>query len=245
MRSAISAKRQLISAQIDAKLTAKSYVQNGLILQFDSLENAGYNRRDDSITAWTNLVDRTDYAKDISFTNSIGMKFQSIPRISVTNRRRYLYMDHDFTLHGCLVVANTYWGNWVQIGIGCGGANQNGIAFSAENNKYAVQYRERYGGPIICSVPTGTTLGQACSIDIAFDYANKTYYVYIDGEAVGEATIPEESWNLDNKQVYVYFPLFYYVSEDFEVFDVMLYGRCLSEDEIKHNAHIDRERYGL
>ena len=90
--------------------------------------------------------------------------------------------------------------------------------------------------------------GQACSIDIAFEYSSKTYYVYIDGEAIGEATIPEESWNLDNARVYVSFPCFYngnYVSEDFEVFDVMLYGRCLSEDEIKHNAHVDRERYGL
>lgn len=36
-----------------------------------------------------------------------------------------------------------------------------------------------------------------------------------------------------------------YVSEDFEVFNAMLYNRYLNEDEIKHNAHVDRERYGL
>lgn len=52
-------------------MTARSYVQDGLVVHFDGLENAGYGKYDESASAWTNLVDgrRLNFASGWTWEN--------------------------------------------------------------------------------------------------------------------------------------------------------------------------------
>ena len=43
-----------------AEVTAKSYIQGGLISHWDAIENAGYGLHDDTTNVWTGLKGRCD-----------------------------------------------------------------------------------------------------------------------------------------------------------------------------------------
>ena len=55
MKSNISAKFMQLNG-IDEEITAKSYIQNGLIAQWDGIENAGYGIHNDNAYEWTDLI---------------------------------------------------------------------------------------------------------------------------------------------------------------------------------------------
>ena len=240
VRSGIGGRQMQLLQGHDEGLSAKSYVQEGLVNQWDGIENVAYLVHDDSATTWIDLVGR------VSMNRVLFGESYAIP--SGSTRTFGFYITGDFTLHACLVNGPIFWGNWAEIGIGVGSGIENGIVLAARGGSspnYSVCYRMAYSGTVYASVPTGTINGEKFSIDIMFQYSSKTYWVYVDGELVGNATIPEENWNLDGVSCAVGFGVFYNYSnlEDFKVFNYMLYDRMLSQEEIEMNSKIDKERF--
>jgi len=240
VRSAVAGRGiQLVEVE-SGEVTARSYIQNGLVSQWDGIENIGYGIHDGLATTWIDLVGGVPM-KNVKFGDN-----HAIPTGST--RTFGFYITGDLTLHACLVNGPIYWGNWAEIGIGVGSGIENGIVLAARGGSspnYSVCYRMAYSGTVYASVPTGTIKGEKFSIDIMFQYSSKTYWVYVNGELTGNATIPEENWNLDGVSCAVGIGVFYNYSNlgDFKVFNYMLYDRMLSEDEIAYNVAIDQARF--
>ena len=226
-------------------MSAKSYVQNGLVSQWDAIENIGYGIHDGLATTWIDLVGGVPM-KNVKFGDD-----HAIPtgNTMTDSRPGYypFYITGDFTMHGCLVNPPRVWVHWTEIGIGKGAGCENGICLSARDGavNYSVCYRSAYSGTIYAIVHTGTTAGDMYSIDVLFQYSTKTYWVYVDGVLKGSAVIPEENWNLDGQALSVGIGLFQRLDMmgDFKVFDFMLYNRMLSAEEIAFNHEIDLERF--
>lgn len=57
VESSIAAKKTFYISGQTASYTASDYIQDGLCLMFDGIENAGWNQHVDSTNVWTDLVD--------------------------------------------------------------------------------------------------------------------------------------------------------------------------------------------
>ena len=226
------------------KISAKSYVQNGLFAQFDGIENVEYGKHDSTSTTWINLKENP-IIKNALFNENSAIPTQTM----VTDGRLSDFrISGDFTLHSCLVVCPFKWYNWTMIGIGTGAGMQNGIVFSGMdgNRGNIVCYRKAYSGTILNFVQTGLQQGQACIIDIVFQYSIKTYFVYVDGICVGQSQISDENWNLDNVNVSIGCQFHHYTDMgNFRIYDILFYKRMLTQDEISYNYEIDKMRFGL
>lgn len=225
--------------------TASDYVQEGLVSQWDGIENAGYGIHDGLATTWIDLVGGVPM-KNVRFGDD-----HAIPtgNTMTDSRPGYypFYANGDFTLHGCLVNCPRAWYNWTEIGIGTGAGIENGICLSARDGSvnYHVCYRAAYSGAVLAAAGTGTVVGEKYSVDVVFRYSDKTYLVYVNGVMTDSATISESDWNLDGKALSVGIGLFHNLNGmgDFKVFDFMLYDRMLSDDEIAFNHEIDLQRF--
>lgn len=229
-------------------ISAKSYIQNGLISQWDGIENVGYGIHDDSSTRWIDLKSEVPI---------LGIRFDTYAAIPtgttppLTDSRYYGFrIDRDFTMHGCLINPPRYWTNWTLVGIGRGAGCENGIVLCARDGEinYSVAYRSAYSGTVFAKVNTGTVVSEKYVVDIVFHYETKRFSVYVNSLLVGSSTIPEDNWNLDGvSNLSACIGLFHNLSNigDFRVFDFMLYERCLTEEEISYNHAIDKERFGL
>ena len=229
------------------EISAKSYVQFGLVNQWDGIENMRYGIHDSSATTWIDLIGGVPM-KNVKFGND-----HAIPtgNTMTDNRVGYypFYINGDFTIHGCLVNCPRAWYNWTEIGIGAAVAGvENGICLSARDGSlnYHVCYRAAYSGTVLAAAGTGTVVGEKYSIDVVFRYLDKTYFVYINGVMTDSATISESDWNLDGKALSIGIGLFHNLNGmgDFKVFDFMLYNRMLSTEEITYNYELDLRRFG-
>ena len=244
-KSSIAALSMMRNA-IDNKITARSYIQDGLFSQWDGIENVGYGRHDSTSTQWISLTGNS-VIPYVAFDDDSATP--TGPGPSQTDSRLATYkIDSDFTLHGCLVICPFRWYNWTMLGIGTGSAVQNGICFSGMNGDRgnSVCYRSAYSGIIFNSVGTRVTEGQTYSIDIIFQHSIKTYYVYINAAYIGESQILDANWNLDDINVSIGF-IFNRIDDlgDFCMHSILYYKRMLTQDEILYNYEIDKMRFNL
>ena len=81
--------------QLSAEMSAKNYIQNGLVAMWDGIENIGWGQHSDSASAWVNLMGNSNYdftlqnaswASDGLITNqSYGRAAESISSIAYTS----------------------------------------------------------------------------------------------------------------------------------------------------------------
>ena len=246
VRSGIGSRQMQLVPIKEEGLSARSYVQNGLVNQWDGIENVAYGVHDDSATIWIDLIGGVPM-RNMKF----GDNFAIPTGCGATdNRPGYypFYITGDFTLHGCLMNCPRAWYNWTEIGIGKGTGVENGIALSGRdgNVTYSVCYRSAYSGTVHTMVNTGTIAEEQYVIDIVFQYVTKTYLVYVNGIFKGSAVIPSGNWNLDGEDLSVGVGLFqnYNGVGNFKVYGCMLYNRMLSDEEITYNCELDLRRFG-
>ena len=224
---------------------AFGYVQTGLVAMWDGIENAGWGTHDGSATSWTDLIGSVPMAN-----SSFGTDYAIPTGNTMSASNLYPFkITGDFTLHGCLVNAPRAWYNSTEFGIGTGAGLENGFALSARDGaiNYDVCYRKSYSGTVECKVTTGTSAGQAYSCDIVFDYAAKSYAVYVNGVQAGTATLPEGAWNLDNVNCSIGYGIFnnFNGMGGFKTHNILYYSRALTAAEIAANYAIDKQRFNL
>ena len=62
LRGALLCAAVFAFADVYAEVTARSYIQEGLVVHLDAIENAGYGLHDDTTNIWTDLKGRCDLA---------------------------------------------------------------------------------------------------------------------------------------------------------------------------------------
>ena len=159
-------------------------------------------------------------------------------------------INSDFSIHTRLELPKrNIWKAWSIIGIGREDGLQDGIVLSGANQTLQVQYRMRYSGTILNSIPlVGVSYGSTITYDLIFLYNTKTYIVYIDGIYAGESTILVENWNLDGKLVRIgmnFLGRDIGYNDNTKYYNLLFYNKALTADEIYHNYLIDKERFGL
>lgn len=95
---------------------------------------------------------------------------------------------------------------------------------------------------------TGIGANTTFVVDSVFKKDTLLMTVYINGIEVGSKTIADAVWNLDGQDVFLQMGANSGALNDgtgFRLFSVMLYDRCLTEEEIQYNFMIDCERFGL
>ncbi len=234
-----------ISYSKSSSLSAKSYVQDGLVALWDGIENADWGVHDESATSWVDLIGGKAMPNR-SFTSDFAAMTTSRSFIG-THTDPPFRMDTDFTLHTVIVNAPISGFYRTLLGIGSDGAGglEQGITLTARSSApYRVVYRPGYSGAIAGEVDTKTTSGEVYSLDIVFSYESKVFSVYVNSEIKGSAEIPEDKWVMDGVNVSIGA---YFQSLDATMghFSIMFYNRALTVEEIGYNYTIDKARFGL
>lgn len=228
---------------IDEGDTANTYILNGLVNWWDGI----LSEFDATKNKWKDLVEGENFNGSIKGTGDFAVWDGAFASIKTENHRSI----SDFTLHSLVETPNkANWKNWCVIGIGDRNSMgvENGIVLSCRNNPMAVCYRSTYSGTVHNSVPlSNVNYCDTIVLDIVFHYSSLTYEVYVNGEYIGASTILSDNWNLDGK--HLTFGLQFNGTTDTnrncKMYNVMIYNRALSAEEVAHNFAIDVERFGL
>lgn len=234
-----------ISYAETSEISAKSYVQEGLVALWDAIENVDWGIHDDTATSWIDLIGGKAMPNRV-FTSDFAAMTSSMSFVG-THTVPPIRMDSDFTLHSVIVNAPTSGFYRTLLGIGAEGAGglEQGITLTAKaSSPYRVVYRPGYSMAIAGEVDTKTTSGEVYALDIVFSYESKVFSVYVNSEIKGSAEIPEDKWVMDGVNVSIGA---YFQSLDTTMghYSIMFYNRALTADEIAYNYTIDKVRFGL
>ena len=216
----------------DSAPTAADYVQDGLIAMWDAIENVGWDTHDPDSTVWVNLVDSGYFAlgeshvfgsdRLIAQANSPEVQY-SMPFAGYDNR----------TMEVAAQVPDTGYSQIRVMGLSGGGdsiyatwvANGN-IAFRA---RAYTSSTEVWQGKV--SAVNGFTA------TLSRDYSKNLRFYYINGELGKSVSAPYQS-----PSGYVFLPV---AKTDIYYFNIRIYSRTLTADEIAWNHQIDRLRFNL
>jgi hypothetical protein len=226
------------------KPTAKDYIQDGLVAMWDGIENAGWGVHNPNATTWVDLIG----GKQLNFC-AFGENYSTVTNASRTGN--VFTLSTDFTLHGCIMNCNKLWRNWTMLGIGdtTTAGLQKGICLNGTDQAdyfAAVVYRKAYSGTVLSGVSTGTSAGQAYSVDIAFYYASLEFSVFVNGVYIGKGQISSGDWVLGDASVGIGTQFNGYAGMgSFRRYNILYYSRALTASEIARNYAIDKARFNL
>lgn len=231
----------VLPQRIEEGSSEPTYILDGLQRWFDGI----LSQWDIANNLWFDILNGYSIA---NVQPGDGCYAKPLERLPYAKCREYLTVS-DFTVHGLIETPkNSEWRNWCCLGIGDNSSAglENGIVLSCRNNPMAVCYRSTYSGTVHNSVPlSNVKYGDTIVLDIVFHYTSLTYEVYVNGEYVGASTILSENWNLDGK--HLQFGLQFHGTTDTnrncKMYNVMIYNRALSAEEVEHNFEMDMERF--
>jgi len=249
--SSIGGKHISFNSVGEEGLSAKSYVQDGLAIQFDGIENVSYGSHDSSTTWWYELVTgqykwQIYHAYDdcVSFQSSQNMKHLNGVDVS-------LRADSDLTIHAVATAPSSIsWAVRAMPNLGRDSFGVNGFCLGGVAGLSNIQayWGSAYSGGTKYYIDTGIGINTTFVVDSVFKKDTLMMTVYVNGIEVGRKTISGSVWNLDGQNVFLQMGANSGALNDgtgFRLFSVMLYDRCLTEEEIQYNFTIDCERFGL
>lgn len=232
-------------------ISAKSYVREGLQLQFDGIENVSYGNHDSSTTWWYELV-TGQYKWQIYHAYDDCVSFQSSQTMKHLNGvDASLRADSDLTIHAVVTAPSSIsWAVRAMPNLGRDSFGINGFCLGGVAGFSNIQayWGSAYSGGTKSYVDTGIGVNTTFVVDTVFKKDTLLMTVYVNGVEVGSKTIAESVWNLDGQNVFLQMGANSGALNDgtgFRLFSVMLYDRCLTEEEIQYNFTIDCERFGL
>ena len=235
---------------IDEQITAKSYVQDGLVCMWDGIENIGWGEHDDESTYWVELISGTsDY-----FRGKIGINFTWSNNANIRLSYGYLgsfnsdktdvllnsFRECSFTVEIVTSSPIDSAGWQAQILNICNSESEaynRGIIcrYRGENNGYSGNvYTGTYtsGGDIYIQ-PYNALQTWTCSYDAG--YGN----FFSNGLFHSNATVTPQS-NLEH--VIVRIGGYNYAFRG-HYHCMRIYNRALTSSEVSHNAKIDKIRF--
>jgi len=210
------------------KLTAKSYVQDGLIAMWDGIENAGWGVHDANATTWKDLVGSDDLI--FSAAPQVGDLGFTIPHYSYAASQTARTMSN-YTIEICAVFS--YNGNFTDL-----------FSFQSKNESDSLN-----GIPFIILPTTNPNLfpplgvlstGNGCyAVSVISGTSGQCYQ---NGVFRGATTVQANNAvyvianSLRTRTINSYARLFR---------AIRLYNRALSADEVAANYAVDKARFNL
>ena len=162
-----------------------------------------------------------------------------------------LRADSDLTIHVVVTAPSKIsWAVRAMPNLGRDSFGINGFCLGGVAGLSNIQayWGSEYTGGTKYYIDTGIGINTTFVVDSVFQKETLLMTVYVNGVEVGRKTIAESVWNLDGQNVFLQMGANSGALNDstgFRLFSVMLYDRCLTEEEIQYNFTIDCERFGL
>lgn len=243
--------------QLSAEMSAKNYIQNGLVAMWDGIENIGWKQHSDSASAWVNLMGNSNYnftlmnaswASDGLITNqSYDRAAESISSIAYTSN---LTTEIVFEIYAVPSVGrHVFFKLGSTLKSGSSNRVMRGLAFKTDppigwqfkNN--SVMTNSGYNTPpintplsiaTVYAVPSGSTSDMISQNPIRIVINNQAQSLTwgVDGFASSFAGMFISTTSNSNG--------FYG-----KVHAIRIYNRQLSNTEIGQNYAIDKQRFGI
>jgi len=255
-RSSIGAVHSRFSSVAEESVSAKDYVQDGLVAMWDGIWNAGWGRHNDHAKIWKNLMEdsRLDFIIDGMV---VGDNFVNSNRLA--SETDAILPQTDFTIEvvGCnsdVIGANNQ--NTPLLAYGAAGNNQFGFGFTrswammlfysygtTDGKNDAWAYGQAYEEDSF-SIPRSWS-GQSAMSGGRLFYKNGVRFVNDSWRPRQGTYYPSDANSLkigygeeaDMSRAGASGKRTYYC--------IRFYNRCLLDDEVKYNCSIDEERFGL
>ena len=226
MKSLIGATQTAFVNVGAGKITARSYVQNGLVAMWDGIENVGWGLHDSNSTTWKNLIDSKGDATLTQYGHFSDDAFIGLKDSTATVNTNAANIKKSYYPTYIEAVVNVYEDHRRDNGPIIALENPSGLVFSSTFKSLFANGLSGKGGTI--------TLGEKVAFSAP---GNGTAPVYVNGiDSTMEA--------------------YHYIGTSYHGFVRVnrgsaavhccrLYDRILTYEEVLHNYEIDKERFGL
>lgn len=240
-----------LGAKLSAK-TAKSYVQDGLVHQYDAIENIGYGDHSNETLVWKDLIGAHDLR--LYSYNSVASQ---MPETAWWEDDAYAIDVREY---------NARYMGWVSNAEVIPDEFTIITTFSRANARLLSEnvfagYCDSYSSSVGVVVPNlkasakgqvpkiaGTEIGKSQNAlttkSVALTFGILTARAYANGVAVGDVAF-ETMPNIETEQRIRFAWFAYYYELSFRAHSMLVYNRTLTDEEIAHNYAVDKERFGL
>ena len=242
------------------RITAKDYVQSGLVAMWDGIENAGWGVHDANATTWKDLIGTADVEYTGTLSESIGYwgdkGFFAVAKGDYSFRRAISQewlsaLDGPITVDGVFTVNDSGANNSVILQIAKASATNDGIMFSA------------YNSAAIMSSVTGAWASNRSTIQLGSNFSYSGHKIYcamiadatqvkavafldgvkMEGKAQARSAILSDTDTLSIGTYAVSVLRTRTATGEYNRFNI--YSRALTADEIARNYNIDKARFNL
>ena len=239
----------LVQYYAQNSLSAKSYVQDGLIALWDGIENAGWGVHNNSAVVWKDLIGVRDFSLNTNEQGRASFTHNAFYMAKVADNNKWAAYSHTGTMTAyrtAEIVAQTTYGNfdWLNVGaktrgfyIGSPSTSNDTFLQAGTGTPYHSLKNFNIDSPFCFSVVYDNNNIQA-SYPISMFYngieqemSNTGYTSYVQNT---------EGITLGGRYVNVadYGGCGY-------TFCIRIYNRQLSSSEIAHNHNVDKIRFNL
>ena len=210
------------------------YVQTGLILHYDAIENTE-NGHSTSTTTWKDLSGNGNDGTIVGGTwTDRSLKFTSSNTSNGVRTSQNFPIDFENTFN---IVFKLNKVNNVDVLFGSRTTSSNGFMLFNYSTTNALTFDTKGSGT---RVSLGSRLSENKTYDITVTFSGTTANLYVNGELSGTKTFTDASLNM---------PLSIFTANSQSnavgnIYSVKVYNRALTADEVKQNYDIDKEKYG-
>ena len=257
------ASRQIAFGRGAAKgISAKDYVQDGLVAMWDGIENAGWGKHDDSATVWKDLVGDMDVAYDTTlgylnhhwehdslvFDNYRDKGFLGSPNGALKEAIEKCVLS----VEGCFWTNNTGSNNSCVMQVSSGGLFD-GLGFCVSSStriesnisdawasgRATIIFgsswnfnNKKIAASYVCDGNNGNFA--ATMDDSKYNAVNALTPPVAQGQLATSLRIGSYSWTGGSTRIFLG-----------GIHNIRIYNRALTAKEIAHNYEIDKARFGL
>ena len=227
VRSLVAARNAAISESEQKQYTAKDYIQDGLIVIWDGLENIGYGSHDETSTVWVDLSGNgNDLTSGVVFEDGAFVGSSAgitIPEVSEATKNK------SFTLEICMMFRNPPNNTAV---ITLNGSTMNNFCLETHDNvnmRWFKWTNNQRAQSLTVSSFIPVLYNVTCNGDkVSLTRNNSASLTMATGNGYASGAIRINFWG-NNSAIY----------------SIRMYNRALSDDECAHNYKIDKARFNL
>ena len=246
---------KIIYEYSDVKYSAKDYVQNGLVAMWDGIENAGYGVHDQSATTWKDLIGNNDIKiLATAFGHFNKDHYETLPPSAsdpaIGHAGKFITFAHAESVFSVVPAStNEQFTSFNQAKTESGGVQNNIIYHACYPSKQLLGFSKTSTSVHIGAKDTTLSVNQILCISTAYNTANCTVAAaYKNALPIQFDTCEEGA--LHNAGGY--FTLGgrkqgsgWNTSFKGRLYNVRLYSRVLSQEEVIKNYSIDKVRFGI